>query len=237
MTDFNLTNKRKSLHTTVYSSLSFQPKEVSYRKQKSAYSLTCLLHLGMCIADLAQPQASVSAAMPLDLQPRPEVQIFLLCRMTFCILQCLSLVKLLLIITIPLQPHAMCPNTAVLPGSLFYFCYQSMVPCVGFLAVFWPAICNICLRFCDREKYSTPWIVTLICLLAALSGGLQSQSVAIGPTEIKSEHKEKDENIHEPPSSDDMKSDDESSQKDIKVSSRGRTRWVTRRELMNLVLN
>ncbi|XP_066052044.1 transcription factor 12 isoform X5 [Chamaea fasciata] len=57
----------------------------------------------------------------------------------------------------------------------------------------------------------------------ALSGGLQSQSVAIGPTEIKSEHKEKDENIHEPPSSDDMKSDDESSQKDIKVSSRGRT--------------
>ncbi|XP_074956385.1 transcription factor 12 isoform X4 [Phalacrocorax aristotelis] len=57
----------------------------------------------------------------------------------------------------------------------------------------------------------------------ALSGGLQSQSVAIGPTEIKSEHKEKDENIHEPPSSDDMKSDDESSQKDVKVSSRGRT--------------
>ncbi|XP_014799854.1 PREDICTED: transcription factor 12 isoform X6 [Calidris pugnax] len=57
----------------------------------------------------------------------------------------------------------------------------------------------------------------------ALSGGLQSQTVAIGPTEIKSEHKEKDENTHEPPSSDDMKSDDESSQKDIKVSSRGRT--------------
>ncbi|XP_074862357.1 transcription factor 12 isoform X15 [Carettochelys insculpta] len=57
----------------------------------------------------------------------------------------------------------------------------------------------------------------------ALSSGLQSQSVAIGPAEIKSEHKEKDENIHEPPSSDDMKSDDESSQKDIKVSSRGRT--------------
>ncbi|XP_071424476.1 transcription factor 12 isoform X6 [Pithys albifrons albifrons] len=57
----------------------------------------------------------------------------------------------------------------------------------------------------------------------ALSGGLQGQSVAIGPAEIKSEHKEKDENIHEPPSSDDMKSDDESSQKDIKVSSRGRT--------------
>ncbi|XP_029426547.1 transcription factor 12 isoform X5 [Nannospalax galili] len=41
--------------------------------------------------------------------------------------------------------------------------------------------------------------------------------------EIKTENKEKDENLHEPPSSDDMKSDDESSQKDIKVSSRGRT--------------
>lgn len=62
-------------------------------------------------------------------------------------------------------------------------------------------------------------------MFAALSGGLQSQSVTIGPAEIKSEHKEKDENIHEPPSSDDMKSDDESSQKDIKVSSRGRTRY------------
>lgn len=71
--------------------------------------------------------------------------------------------------------------------------------------------------------------LSALCLLAALSGGLQSQSVAIGPTEIKSEHKEKDENIHEPPSSDDMKSDDESSQKDIKVSSRGRTRCVADR--------
>ncbi|KFW07446.1 hypothetical protein N326_01070, partial [Eurypyga helias] len=62
-----------------------------------------------------------------------------------------------------------------------------------------------------------------VCVYAEIAGGLPSQSVAIGPTEIKSEHKEKDENIHEPPSSDDMKSDDESSQKDIKVSSRGRT--------------
>ncbi|NXM33339.1 HTF4 factor, partial [Oxyruncus cristatus] len=66
-----------------------------------------------------------------------------------------------------------------------------------------------------------------------LSGGLQSQSVAIGPTEIKSEHKEKDENIHEPPSSDDMKSDDESSQKDIKVSSRGRTSSTNEDEDLN----
>nr|XP_031528603.1 transcription factor 12 isoform X12 [Vicugna pacos] len=54
-------------------------------------------------------------------------------------------------------------------------------------------------------------------------GGLQSQSGTVVPTEIKTESKEKDENLHEPPSSDDMKSDDESSQKDIKVSSRGRT--------------
>ncbi|XP_019389050.1 PREDICTED: transcription factor 12 isoform X12 [Crocodylus porosus] len=67
----------------------------------------------------------------------------------------------------------------------------------------------------------------------ALSGGLQSQSVAIGPTEIKSERKEKDENIHEPPSSDDMKSDDESSQKDIKVSSRGRTSSTNEDEDLN----
>ncbi|XP_010217612.1 PREDICTED: transcription factor 12 isoform X5 [Tinamus guttatus] len=67
----------------------------------------------------------------------------------------------------------------------------------------------------------------------ALPGGLQSQSVAIGPTEIKSEHKEKDENIHEPPSSDDMKSDDESSQKDIKVSSRGRTSSTNEDEDLN----
>ncbi|XP_043380085.1 transcription factor 12 isoform X10 [Chelonia mydas] len=67
----------------------------------------------------------------------------------------------------------------------------------------------------------------------ALSGGLQSQSVTIGPAEIKSEHKEKDENIHEPPSSDDMKSDDESSQKDIKVSSRGRTSSTNEDEDLN----
>ncbi|KAM6426142.1 transcription factor 12 isoform 2-T3 [Liasis olivaceus] len=56
-----------------------------------------------------------------------------------------------------------------------------------------------------------------------LSAGLPTPSVALGPVEIKSEHKEKEENAHEPASSDDMKSDDESSQKDIKISSRGRT--------------
>lgn len=58
-------------------------------------------------------------------------------------------------------------------------------------------------------------------------GGLQNQSGNVVPTEIKTENKEKDENLQEPPSSDDMKSDDESSQKDIKVSSRGRTRCVS----------
>lgn len=65
-----------------------------------------------------------------------------------------------------------------------------------------------------------------ILFFASLLGGLQSQSGTVVPTEIKTENKEKDENLHEPPSSDDMKSDDESSQKDIKVSSRGRTRYL-----------
>lgn len=64
-------------------------------------------------------------------------------------------------------------------------------------------------------------------------GGLQSQSGAVVPTEIKTENKEKDENLHEPPSSDDMKSDDESSQKDIKVSSRGRTSSTNEDEDLN----
>lgn len=64
-------------------------------------------------------------------------------------------------------------------------------------------------------------------------GGLQSQSGTVVPTEIKIENKEKDENLHEPPSSDDMKSDDESSQKDIKVSSRGRTSSTNEDEDLN----
>ncbi|XP_006831673.1 PREDICTED: transcription factor 12 isoform X2 [Chrysochloris asiatica] len=64
-------------------------------------------------------------------------------------------------------------------------------------------------------------------------GGLQSQSGTVVPTEIKTENKEKDENLHEPPSSDDMKSDDESSQKDIKVSSRGRTSSTNEDEDLN----
>ncbi|XP_024894634.1 transcription factor 12 isoform X4 [Pteropus alecto] len=64
-------------------------------------------------------------------------------------------------------------------------------------------------------------------------GGLQGQSGTVVPTEIKTENKEKDENLHEPPSSDDMKSDDESSQKDIKVSSRGRTSSTNEDEDLN----
>lgn len=115
-----------------------------------------------------------------------------------------------------------CPSTAVLPGFLVSVssscCLPRLVLCSGpSLPLPAEVLCGI-FQCCETHS--------ALCLLAALSGGLQSQSVAIGPTEIKSEHKEKDENIHEPPSSDDMKSDDESSQKDIKVSSRGRTRCV-----------
>lgn len=62
--------------------------------------------------------------------------------------------------------------------------------------------------------------------LAGLPAGLPTPSVALGPLRIKLEHKEKEDNAQEPTSSDDMKSDDESSQKDIKISSRGRTRYV-----------
>lgn len=68
--------------------------------------------------------------------------------------------------------------------------------------------------------------LTIYISFPSFLGGLQNQSGNVVPTEIKTENKEKDENLHEPPSSDDMKSDDESSQKDIKVSSRGRTRCV-----------
>lgn len=64
-------------------------------------------------------------------------------------------------------------------------------------------------------------------------GGVQNQSGNVVPTEIKTENKEKDENLHEPPSSDDMKSDDESSQKDVKVSSRGRTSSTNEDEDLN----
>ncbi|XP_077326269.1 transcription factor 12 isoform X10 [Lithobates pipiens] len=56
----------------------------------------------------------------------------------------------------------------------------------------------------------------------ALPGGLSSQTVLSSLIEVKSEHKDKDENLHDHGSSDDMKSDDEGSQSDLK-GSRGRT--------------
>lgn len=126
----------------------------------------------------------------------------------------------------PFTTHDTCPSTAGLPRFPLVLLPECSTPCCLPRALIGsgPPISNTSLRyssvFLSCDTHTGFW------LLAALSGGLQSQSVAIGPTEIKSEHKEKDENIHEPPSSDDMKSDDESSQKDIKVSSRGRTRWA-----------
>ncbi|XP_058012552.1 transcription factor 12 isoform X2 [Ahaetulla prasina] len=66
-----------------------------------------------------------------------------------------------------------------------------------------------------------------------LPAGLPTPSVALVPLEIKSEHKEKDENAQEPVSSDDIKSDDESSQKDIKISSRGRMSSTNEDEELN----
>ncbi|XP_066448645.1 transcription factor 12 isoform X3 [Eleutherodactylus coqui] len=56
----------------------------------------------------------------------------------------------------------------------------------------------------------------------ALSGGLTNQPVMPSLIEVKSEHKDKDENFHDPGSSDDMRSDDETSQSDLKTS-RGRS--------------
>ncbi|XP_053320168.1 transcription factor 12 isoform X3 [Spea bombifrons] len=66
----------------------------------------------------------------------------------------------------------------------------------------------------------------------ALSAGLPGQPVIPSLIEVKSEHKEKDENLHDAASSDDMKSDDESSQKDLK-SSRGRTSSINEDEDLN----
>lgn len=64
-------------------------------------------------------------------------------------------------------------------------------------------------------------------------GAVQNPSGSAVPAEIKTESKEKDENPHEPPSSDDMRSDDESSQRDIKGSSRGRTSSTNEDEDLN----
>ncbi|XP_075431891.1 transcription factor 12 isoform X7 [Ascaphus truei] len=67
----------------------------------------------------------------------------------------------------------------------------------------------------------------------ALPGGLASQAVISALLDVKSEHKEKDENIHDAVSSDDMRSDDESSQKDLRTSSRGRTSSINEDEDLN----
>ncbi|XP_068131607.1 transcription factor 12 isoform X2 [Hyperolius riggenbachi] len=65
-----------------------------------------------------------------------------------------------------------------------------------------------------------------------LSGGLSSQPGMPSLLEVKSELKEKDENIHDHGSSDDMKSDDEGSQSDLKTS-RGRTSSINEDEDLN----
>ncbi|XP_075714073.1 transcription factor 12 isoform X3 [Rhinoderma darwinii] len=66
----------------------------------------------------------------------------------------------------------------------------------------------------------------------ALSGGLSNQPVMPSLIKVKSEHKEKDENLHDQGSSDDMKSDDEMSQSDLKTS-RGRTSSINEDEDLN----
>ncbi|KAM3927575.1 transcription factor 12 isoform 2-T2 [Leptodactylus fuscus] len=66
----------------------------------------------------------------------------------------------------------------------------------------------------------------------ALSGALTNQAVMPPLIEVKSEHKEKDENLHDHGSSDDMKSDDETSQSDLKTS-RGRTSSINEDEDLN----
>ncbi|KAM4747911.1 transcription factor 12 isoform 3-T4 [Rhinophrynus dorsalis] len=66
----------------------------------------------------------------------------------------------------------------------------------------------------------------------ALSAGLTSQSVIPALVEVKSERKDKEENIHDAGSSDDMRSDDESSQKELKTS-RGRTSSINEDEDLN----
>ncbi|XP_063782231.1 transcription factor 12 isoform X6 [Pseudophryne corroboree] len=66
----------------------------------------------------------------------------------------------------------------------------------------------------------------------ALSSVLANQPAIATLLEIKSEHKDKDENLHEHVSSDDMRSDDETSQSDLKTS-RGRTSSINEDEDLN----
>ncbi|XP_056428378.1 transcription factor 12 isoform X7 [Hyla sarda] len=66
----------------------------------------------------------------------------------------------------------------------------------------------------------------------ALSAGLTNQPVMPPLIEVKSERKEKDENLLDHGTSDDMKSDDETSQSDLKTS-RGRTSSINEDEDLN----
>ncbi|KAM9312741.1 transcription factor 12 [Gastrophryne carolinensis] len=66
----------------------------------------------------------------------------------------------------------------------------------------------------------------------ALSSGLSGQTVMPALIEVKSEHKEKDENLHDHGSSDDIRSEDESSQSEMKTS-RGRTSSINEDEDLN----
>ncbi|XP_069078512.1 transcription factor 12 isoform X8 [Pleurodeles waltl] len=63
-------------------------------------------------------------------------------------------------------------------------------------------------------------------------GDLSREPGLLGPIEIKSEYKDKDENLHDAALSDDMKSDDESSQKNLKLS-RARTSSINEDEDLN----
>ncbi|XP_064421944.1 transcription factor 12 isoform X3 [Latimeria chalumnae] len=66
-----------------------------------------------------------------------------------------------------------------------------------------------------------------------LSGSLSSQPAAVGTAEVKLESKEKDENTLDSHSSDDFKSDEESTQKDSKVPPRARTSSTNEDEDLN----
>lgn len=63
-------------------------------------------------------------------------------------------------------------------------------------------------------------------------GELSREPGLLGALEIKSEYKDKDENLHDAALSDDMKSDDESSQKNLKMS-RARTSSINEDEDLN----
>uniref|UniRef100_A0A8C5MH45 Transcription factor 12 n=1 Tax=Leptobrachium leishanense TaxID=445787 RepID=A0A8C5MH45_9ANUR len=67
----------------------------------------------------------------------------------------------------------------------------------------------------------------------ALPSGLSVQSIIPSLLEVKSERKEKDENLHDAVSSDDMKSDDDDESSQKEKSSRGRTSSINEDEDLN----